>query len=320
MDCRLDWMKTQLPKLKQKILTYIFLITVQVVAVIMLRTLGFQQSGNILMEIACYALAFSPLLVVAVLLFRKGWQFQLSTLMIAVAMAAIFLYASLVPILKIRDEHNVRLRLVSLGAEVDRGIDWTEYYDDLGLQSTHSVISSSAWAPFWLAPISRHYLRHPADCEITQINLYSDEQINIFCESPQRFASLRVIAVASNVSETGLGKLADALSDIPSLKAVCLHDVETPEGFFKSLKNVRTIHLWAQGSFVGRQIELDDLQDIASLPNLETLMILGYGVSDSETKALVSGTNLNRLILRDSFISVSASEIERLEQIGISMR
>ncbi len=306
--------------MKPKMILYAALISMQIVAVIMLRTLGFQRSGSLLFEVICYTVTAIPLLVVAVLFMKNGRRFQLRTLIFLVTLSAIFVYASIVPILNIRRERDVGIKLVSLNAEIDREFDWAEYYDNLDLNSAHSGASSTAWIPFWLTPFTRDYLRHPADCEIVQINLYSDEQIEIFSERPERFASLRAVAVALDVSESGLSKLAKSLHEIPTLEAVCLYDVKAPKGFYESLQNVRTIWVWSQGKFRGDTFQLEDMKEIASLQNLETLMIQGYGLTDAQTNALTSDTKLRRLLLRDSFITVSPAEIQRLEQCGITMR
>lgn len=303
-----------------KTILYTLLISVQLVAVVMLRTLGFQQSGSFIFEVICYIVAAIPIVVIAAIFLKNGRSFHLRTLMCLMTLAAIFVYASVVPIVNTRRGHEVGMKLVSRNAEIERNFDWTKYYDDLGLNSAHSIVPSDGWMPFWLTPFIRDYLRNPADCEIEQLNLYSDEQLAILCERPERFASLRAVAVARGVSESGLGKLAEALPKLPSLEAVCLHDVRTPEGFYKSLTNIRTIWIWSQGKYRGNFIARDDISDIASLPQIETLMIQGYGLSDTETNAVTSETNLRCLLLRDSFITVTPSEIQRLEECGITMR
>ena len=89
---------------------YAALILFQLVAVVMLRTLGFQQSGSFLFEVVCYTGVALPLIVIAVLFLKNGRQFHLRTLMCLVTLAALFVYASIVPVLNVRHARDVGMK------------------------------------------------------------------------------------------------------------------------------------------------------------------------------------------------------------------
>jgi hypothetical protein len=68
--------------------------------------------------------------------------------------------------------------------------------------------------------------------------------------------------------------------------------------------------MWAEGAFAGQPFPDEHLEDIAALPNLEVLMVLGYGLDDADAETLASSESLRRIILRrTAFTPVGESRL-----------
>ena len=130
-----------------------------------------------------------------------------------------------------------------------------------------------------------------------------DEQVQILCDNAGRLKNLQSISIDIGVSHAALGRLADTFNDFPELDAVVLDDVPTPDGWYQSLANVRTLFVWAERNLKGTKLAPESVSSMSSLQNLEVLMIFGYLVDDADAEALASSPSLQRLVLKGTAVT-----------------
>jgi hypothetical protein len=69
------------------------------------------------------------------------------------------------------------------------------------------------------------------------------------------------------------------------------------------LTNIRTLWVWGEGASRGTPFDKKHLKDIASLPNLETFMVLGYAFNDDDARTLATSNSIKRVVLRGTAVT-----------------
>ncbi|MEX2115091.1 MAG: hypothetical protein WD845_17990 [Pirellulales bacterium] len=272
--------------------------------VVSLRTLGWLGTGSAIGLIICTLATFLPLLIGLVLLARNRLRFGLRALMACVALVAVFVFVSAMPLVDYRSARTATKQLAAANATLNVEFDWDSFYDGMGLKPPPVPESAPAVRlPPWLGPFTESLSAIPTDDAVRSIHLSSDEQVHILAVYSARFSSLQFVSIARGVSVAGLRTLQSVLPHFPQLVGVQVNDVAVPENWYGSLTNIRTLLVWGEGMSRGAPFPPEDLVAIRSLPNLEALMILGYAFNDSDAKRLSSSPSIKRVILRGTAVT-----------------
>lgn len=293
------------PKPRKITLVLVSFLLVEAAMVVSLRTLGWFGTGSAISLIACIFVTILPLLLAVVLLVRNRLRFGLRSLMGIVALFAVFLFVSAIPLIDYRSARTASSQLVAANATLNADLDgWDDFYTDMGLEPPPDLTPvQAAEVPPWLGPFTERLSAFAADESVRSIWLDSDGQIQILAEHAARFPNLQCISITSGVTEDGLGQLGATLARFTHLYRVDVNNVVVPENWYQSLTNIKTLFVWAEGSLRGTPFPSDDLADIASLPQLEVLMVLGYAFDDSDAGALASSRSIKRVILRGTAVT-----------------
>jgi hypothetical protein len=276
----------------------------EVALTILLRTLGWFGSGNAIQLAACVFVNVLPLLVAVVMLAANRFRFGVRSLILAITLVGVFLSVSLVPLLDYRSARRASIELIAANATLNEGINWEGFYGSVGLPPPPVIKTSRRTkVPPWLTPLTRNISTIPPDDAVRSIWLNSDAQAKILADNGQRFSSLQSVSIVSGVSESGLELLRTVLPRLEHLDTVHTNDVRVPKDWYRSLTNVRALWVWTEGSSRGKPFPKDDLIDIASLPNLEMFMVLGYAFNDSDAHTLSASRSIKRIILRGTMVT-----------------
>jgi hypothetical protein len=291
----------------------VFLV-VEVALVVLLRTLGWLGTGSALQFVTCVFVSVLPLLIAVAMLTANRLRFGVRSLIVATTLVGVFLSVSLLPLLDFRSARQASIQLVSANAKLNDVFDWNEFYSGIELPGVPMVPNSATnYIPPWLTPFTKNISAIPADDAVHSIWLGSDAQIAIFAKNWQRFSSLQSVGVGSGVSVSGLERLRNTLPRFEHLDCVHTNDVYAPKNWYRSLTNVRTLWVWGEGSSRGNPFPTDHLIDIASLPNLEVFMVLGYAFDDSNARIVSGSRSIKRVILRGTAVT-QAGELSLAEE------
>ena len=304
--------------------TVIFAVTLilEGVLIISLRTLGWFGTGNAIQLVACIFIAALPLLIAVAMLAKNRFRFGLRTLLVAVTLVAVFLFASAMPILDYRSARRASMQLVSENATLNTGVgSWDEFFAGIGLPPPPILASPETTnVPPWLTPFTKQISTIPPDARVRDIRLNNDKQIQILVDNWQRFSSLQSIECTSGVTEDGLKLLQNALPRFANLEQIVTNDVVAPKGWYRSLTNIRTLFVWGEGQSRGKPFPSDHLADIASLPNLEAFMVLGYGFNDVDAQILSGSPSIKRVILRGTAVTPTGESVLTDESLDRSVQ
>ena len=246
----------------------------------------------------CAFVTFLPLLVAAFLLFRCRFRFGLQSMMVTVALVAVFLFVAFLPLWDYESSRSVSSQLTAAGSLLDELMDLDRYYLDHHLEpSPHPEIPSESQLFPWLKPFAAKLSLLPPDVAIRSVYLTSDRQVRILCDNAKRLKNLQGIHVNVVVSGIGLDRLAGTFENFPNLDIVILQYVNPPENWYKSLGGIRTLNIWLQGQKKGK-LTPESIASLSSLQNLEVLFVHGNHIDDSDVKILATSPSLKTLVLK----------------------
>ena len=155
---------------KFRIAILLVIVAAEIAILVALRNVGWETSVAKLSWLGSVAIASLPLLAIFVILFRGRHRISLSSLLITVALVAIFLAAVITPI-----QSAKRLRLGSIAlTETGGGIVTTSSYPNLNTERVNPL-------PVWLRPLSSDTIACPCDADIRGIMLTNDLEIKRYC-------------------------------------------------------------------------------------------------------------------------------------------
>jgi hypothetical protein len=272
--------------------------------VISLRTLGWFGTGDAAQLIGSVVVSALPLLIALAFLAINRFHFGMRSLLGTMALIAIFLYVTVLPVLDYRSARRASMQLISESATLNEDLELDRFYSAIGLDPPPMLKSPKPVnVPPWLTPLIRHISTVPPDDSVRMIELTSDRQIRILADNWQRFGGLQSLYVASGVTEDGLKLLLTIIEQFDRLDRIHTNDVSPPKSWYGSLTNVRTLYVWGEGASRGTPFPKHRVTEIASLPNLEVLMVLGYEFNDADARLLANSTSIKRIILRKTAVT-----------------
>jgi hypothetical protein len=286
------------------------ILVLEIVLVASLRTRGWEGTGSSLLWAGSIVAALIPLLIAAALLFRKGLRFDLRTLLVVTALVSIFVFIAVLPLLDAYRARRATRQMIGVGAipYIRLTIDEVHFYRGLSFHprsDANSVPLQETALPPWLMPLTGDLLDAPESRSVKEFWLSSDAAIDELCRMPENFPKLQRISVTRGVSAEGMKLLRRALPQFAGVVDVHLNSVLIPEGWLRSLENVQALYLWIEGWPVTGPMKLSvrELEDVASMPDLQFLMILGHQVSDNDIAPLSQSKSLRRVILRNTSVT-----------------
>ena len=157
------------------------LLVVEVALVVALRTQGWVATTSQLWWAGSLLAAVIPVVVAALLLFRRGLRFDLRSLLIAVALIAVFLLLSVLPLLEANRARRGSRRMLAVGAQL-RTDSWLDrYYSLLNLELRDDAapdVLPQRELPPWLMRLAPQAVDIPPDKSIRMIFLATDAQIS----------------------------------------------------------------------------------------------------------------------------------------------
>jgi hypothetical protein len=281
------------------------LLVAEVALVISLRALGWLSTGNVILTFAWFLVATMPLLIIVAMVAVNKFRFGVRSLLGIVALAAVFLYLSVLPVLDYRAQRRVSIKLTAENARLNL-LSLDDFYSRMGLEPPPTQPStSSSNVPPWLEPFTEHLSDIPPDHLVHMIGVDSDQQVRTLAENWRRFPALQSIEITSGVTDEGLEVLLTMIKRFNQLDFIHLNSVTPPKNWYGSLTNVRTLFVWGEGSARGTTLPQEHVVEIASLPNLETFMVLGYAFTDADARRLAKSPSLKRIILRGTAVTPS---------------
>ncbi len=282
----------------------LFVLLLETTLVVSLRWLGWYGTGNAIQLAACLFVTLLPLLVAIVVLLRRRLKFTVRSLLVATTLVALFLVLSLLPLVRHRAARQVSSRLLGANATINEGLDWDDFYTQIELDRPPILTLANADAiPPWLTSFTTTTDAIPPDDAVRSIWLNTDRQCRILAENWERLPSLQSVSITRGVSTEGFRLLQDVLLQIEHLDSVHTNDVSIPPNWYESLTNVRTLCVWGEGASRGTPFDKKHLKDIASLPNLEMFMVLGYAFDDDDARTLATSNSIRRVILRGTAVT-----------------
>ncbi|MFO0916242.1 MAG: hypothetical protein U0795_25005 [Pirellulales bacterium] len=296
----------------------IFLVSVLVIEILLvgsLRQFGWYGTGNGLQFAGCLLVTGLPLILAGAVLLRRRCKFGVRSVLVATAMVAVFLAASLLPLTRHRAARQTSRQLLAAGASINNVTNWRDFYEQIDLTPTRRAIPEGVSArqasevPLWLTSFTSAAESIPLDGAVVSLWLNSDSQCQILADNWERLTSLESVGVNPGVSADGLRLLQDVLPRLKSLDIVQINDIDVPDGWYKSLTNIRMLWVWGESASRGMPFDRDDLNEIVGLSNLEALMVLGYAFNDQDAQQLAESDTIKRVILRGTLVT-GAGEAE----------
>ncbi len=188
-----------------------------------------------------------------------------------------------------------------------------DYYNKIGIETDitpSASLQANAELPSWMLPLAGKLLGPPTDTAIREIWLDRDTEIGELCRRCRRFPNLeRVSLYGPGVSPAGMEQLAAHTDNFPNLESIHLGNLAFPIGWLPSLNRIRTLFLWAETPTAAQfRLSPKQLAEVASMPQLEVLMILGYGLKDTDMDHLSEGKNLKYVTLWHTGVTASGEE------------
>lgn len=281
------------------------ILLLEAMLVLSLQSLGWHGTGNALQLASCIIVTLLPLLVALGILLCNRLRFSLRSMLTATTLVVVFLMLSLMPIVRHRAARQTSMRLLSSNATINEGLDWDEFYSQIELQSPPkpTTPARTAAVPPWLTSFTIRTSSIPPDDAVRSIWLNTDEQCHILADNWERFVSLQHVSITGGVSDDGFRLLQQVLPQFKHLDSVHTNAVEAPSDWYGSLTNIRTLWIWGEGASRGKPFNRKHLNDIVSLSNLETFMVLGYAFNDADARKLATSTSIKRVILRGTAVT-----------------
>lgn len=286
-------------------------LVIEIALLVSLRTLGWLGTGDAMKWVAGVLLAGLPLLVAVGMLARHRFRFRLRTLMIAVALVAVFLAVSVMPLIRFRAARRASMQLAAAGSMPNSGfVDWNQAFAKWELSSpakTSPTVTVSVRP--WLEQFTRTIEHIPQDDQVCNIGLNGDQQIRILADNYRRFPALQCVEVFGDentgISEGRLELLRTSIPYLTHLEILLTSNIDMPQDWYRSLGNIRVLYLCSEGAFLGAPLSEKHLVDIAMLPKLEILFVVGYALDDAGAQTLAMSPSLKRIHLRHTAVTAA---------------
>jgi hypothetical protein len=297
------------------------LLLTEIGAVAALRYAGWLATGSGIRWLACLVAATLPLVIAAALLFGRKFRFSLRALLVIMALVAVFLVVTGIPLRDAIEVRRVTRRLVEAGADVNVDPPNRDFLERQGYSVRASVESKHRAAELapWLRPLAGDALKFPAHDEVRSLGLNSDSQIDDFASDPATFVNLEEIAVYGKVTGQGLQRIVRLLPKLPKITQAQVFEISVPPEYLSALVDVQYLHLsppwpWPRPARVGwpntypRQLGPEHFTALAALPNLRVLYIHGHDVADADVALLASSKSLEQIFFHRTTVSEAAAD------------
>jgi hypothetical protein len=287
-----------------------------------LQTLGWDLTWYLIDFLARLSIAGLPVLIGLAILIRTRLRFSLRTLFAILLLAALFVAMNLMPLVRFRNERyaNAKMHASNPQFKYHNQRQWDLIYQWMKADALPEVPTPPPTIlprHLRLFALPRDKLI-PRDCDLASLWLNSDEQCRVLAENWARFSNLRVVTITRTISEEGFELLRETLPKIESLDIVVTNDVDIPKGWYQSLGNIRILYAWGEVASRGTQFDKEHLKDIAKLPKLQLLMVLGFAFDDSDAEALVSSESIQHVILSGTAVTAQGEAVLTENNIRVS--
>ena len=280
---------------KFRIAILLVIVAAEIAILFALRNVGWETSVAKLSWLGSVAIASLPLLAIFVILFRGRHRISLSSLLITVALVAIFLAAVITPI-----QSAKRLRLGSIAlTEIGGGIVTPSSYPNLNTERVNPL-------PVWLRPLSSDTIACPCDADIQGIMLTNDLEIKRYCAYAQNFLNLREIQlIGPNITNDGLEQLRSVSQHSDKLESLIVGDVQFDETLLDQMPRLTHLWLYEQGLYNkrSRSLTAQHISAIARLKQLNGLTIQGYDTGDQNITQFGESKSLAQINFVNSIVS-----------------
>lgn len=277
------------------------------------RALGWFETGGLVRWGACALLALAPLVVAAGMLARRRFRFGMRTLLIAMSLLAIFMWASVLPLYQAIEARRGSLALKACRTEISLASGNSEYFKLVGYdpRRTAPVYHPEPTLPAWLRPLAAETLQVAPDNSVCEIWCDNDAQVAAFAEHATRFTRVTCIGLRKGVGPQGRQMLLSVMNELPHVDQLYV-DRPISEGWlrtgaFNRLRSLKINGLPRSHDALSKQI----LTEIAELPELRYLSLWRVETSDDDLQQLAQSTSLRLIELR-----VSGATSPGFEQLG----
>lgn len=227
----------------------------------------------------------------------RPWQFNLTRLLVGMTIVATVSGLVAAPLYRARELRRGNLALAAENI-VSRTFGTYRDYQELGrnfVLDIQPVDKTARRWPFWLKPFSGNAHQLPLDAEIQEIELRNDEQVAAWAQHAHRFANLQQITLRGMVTPGALSLLASNISRTPRVWNVNILTSDTPPGWYAQLLQIRALTI---DMYPGSNYDFTmAAQELATLPNLEVLMINCGSLDDTDLEILAKSSTLQHLVI-----------------------
>jgi hypothetical protein len=273
---------------------------------VLLYGLGWYETGGLLRWLACLLLALLPALAAVVMLSRKRFRFSLKTLLVATALVALFMLASVRPLIEARQSRKASRQLAAAGAWLnDPRRNDDDYFQRIGYDPQCSPLPDpiDEKTPVWLRPLLSDVLAVPRDDQVLTLEIKNSVEAEILSANASRLPRLEVLSIGGPINSEAMERLRTALPRFQSLRIVWIGDLVIPDDWLIELKTTKALFLLDDGS--KQRLSAAQLHEIAGLPNLGVLHVHQLRIRDAELQEL-SGSKARFIFLKRTGVSSNA--------------
>ena len=277
------------------------------------RALGWFETGGLVRWGACALLALAPLVVAAGMLARRRFRFGMRTLLIAMSLLAIFMWASVLPLYQAIEARRGSQALQACRAEISLASGNDEYFKRVGYdpRRTAPVYHPEPTLPAWLRPLAAEMLQVAPDNSVCEVWFDNDAQVTAFAEHVARFTRVRCIGLRKGVGPQGRQMLSNVMNKLSHVDQLYVEGLVSEEWLrtraFNRLRSLKINGLPRSPDAISKQV----LAAIAELPELRYLSLWWVETSDEDLQQLAKSTSLRLIELR-----VSGATSPGFEQLG----
>jgi hypothetical protein len=273
---------------------------------VLLYGLGWYETGGLLRWLACLLLALLPAVAAVVVLSRKRFRFSLRALLAATALVALFMLASVQPVLEARQSRQVSRQLAAAGAVLNGGsILDGDFFERIGYdpQCTWAPPVEDDKTPVWLRPLLSEVLAVPRDDQVFIAAIKNSAEADILSANADRLPHLEVLQIYGAIRGEAMERLSATLPQFRSLKVVSVGGTVIPEHWFRGLQSARALFIVDDRAKL--RLSAAELRDIAALPKLAVLHVHQSRIRDADLQEL-SGSKASFIFLKRTGASAKA--------------
>ena len=280
------------------------------------RELGWLETGGLVRWGACALLALAPLVVATTLLARRRFRFGMRTLLIAMSLLAIFMWASVLPLYEAIEARRGCQALMACRTWISPASGNDEYFKLVGYDPRRiaPAYHPEPTLPAWLRPLAEETLQVPPDNSICGIWFDNDAQVAAFAEHATRFTRVTCIGLRKGVGLQGKQLLSSIMRKLPNVDQLYVNSPISEgwlrTGAFQRIRSLKIDGLPRSHDAISTQI----LTEVTELPELRHLSLWWVETSDEDLQELAKSTSLRLIELR-----VSGATSPGFEQLGRAM-